>query len=45
MTNEPKPMPDLLPCPFCGGEAEMRGDDAPENWVHCKDNCQPSGRN
>lgn len=34
-----------MPCPFCGGEAEIRGDDAPENWVHCKANCQPTGRN
>lgn len=34
----------LKPCPFCGGEAEIRGDDAPENWVSCKENCQPSGR-
>ena len=35
---------DLKPCPFCGGPAEIRGDDAPENWVHCVANCQPSGR-
>ena len=35
---------DLKPCPFCGGPAEIRGDDAPENWVHCAANCQPSGR-
>ncbi len=34
----------LKPCPFCGGEAEIRGDDAPENWVSCKADCQPSGR-
>lgn len=35
----------LLPCPWCDGKAEMRGNDAPENWVHCKANCQPTGRN
>ncbi len=36
---------DLKPCPFCGGDAEIRGDDAPENWVSCKADCQPFGRN
>lgn len=25
----------LLPCPFCGGEAELTGFDAPEYWVWC----------
>jgi len=27
--------PELLPCPFCGGEAELTGHHAPEFWVHC----------
>jgi len=35
----------LLPCPHCGGEAELVGDDAPENWVRCRANCQPMCRN
>ena len=26
---------ELLPCPFCGGDAEMRGHKAPEFWVGC----------
>lgn len=26
---------ELLPCPFCGGAAEMRGHKAPEFWVGC----------
>lgn len=25
----------LLPCPFCGGEAELTGHLAPEYWVRC----------
>lgn len=25
----------LKPCPFCGGEAELRGHYAPEYWVGC----------
>ena len=25
----------LLPCPFCGGEAILRGHQAPEYWVAC----------
>jgi hypothetical protein len=25
----------LLPCPFCGGEADLRGHKAPEFWVGC----------
>lgn len=25
----------LLPCPFCGGEAELTGFNAPEYWVWC----------
>jgi hypothetical protein len=29
------PDAELLPCPFCGGEAEMRGHQAPEFWVGC----------
>ena len=28
-------MSELLPCPFCGGEAELTGFDAPEYWVWC----------
>ena len=31
----------LLPCPFCGGEAELTGFDAPEFWVWCP-NCKAS---
>lgn len=26
---------DLLPCPFCGGVAELTGHQAPEFWVRC----------
>ena len=29
-------MSELKPCPFCGGEAETVGFDAPERWVICK---------
>lgn len=33
--------PRLLPCPFCGGPAEMKaercGEDCMETWVRCKD--------
>lgn len=28
-------MSELLPCPFCGGEAELTGFKAPEFWVWC----------
>ena len=28
-------MSELLPCPFCGGEAELTGFNAPEYWVWC----------
>ena len=31
----------LLPCPFCGGEAELTGYNAPEYWVWCP-NCKAS---
>ena len=31
----------LLPCPFCGGEAELTGFEAPEYWVWCP-NCKAS---
>lgn len=31
----------LLPCPFCGGEAELTGFGAPEVWVWCP-NCKAS---
>ena len=34
-------MTELLPCPFCGGEAELTGFDAPEFWVWCP-NCKAS---
>lgn len=34
-------MSELLPCPFCGGEAELTGFDAPEFWVWCP-NCKAS---
>ena len=41
ITDKPT-APDLLPCPFCGGEAEMRGSvfglikaDKPAVWVEC----------
>lgn len=44
-TDLPARVAALAPCPFCGGPAEMRGDDAPENWISCKADCQPSGRN
>lgn len=26
---------ELLPCPFCGGDAALRGHQAPEFWVFC----------
>mgnify|MGYP002735293217 CR=1 FL=1 len=26
---------ELLPCPFCGGPADLRGHQAPEFWVGC----------
>jgi len=29
------PAGELLPCPFCGSEAVLRGQDAPEYWVAC----------
>ena len=33
----------LLPCPFCGGEAELTGYKAPEFWVRCdKMGCKAS---
>lgn len=28
-------MTELKPCPFCGGEAELTGFNAPEYWVWC----------
>ena len=28
-------MSDLEPCPFCGGEAILRGHQAPEFWIAC----------
>lgn len=34
-------MSELKPCPFCGGEAELTGFDAPEFWVWCP-NCKAS---
>lgn len=34
-------MNELKPCPFCGGEAELTGFDAPEVWVWCP-NCKAS---
>lgn len=34
-------MSELKPCPFCGGEAELTGFDAPEYWVWCP-NCKAS---
>lgn len=34
-------MSKLKPCPFCGGEAELTGFDAPEYWVWCP-NCKAS---
>ena len=34
-------MTDLLPGPFCGGEAELTGFNAPEYWVWCP-NCKAS---
>jgi len=34
-------MTKLLPCPFCGGEAELTGFEAPEFWVWCP-NCKAS---
>ena len=37
MTDEPK----LLPCPFCGGEAELCGDKMREYFVRCK-TCEAS---
>lgn len=33
MTN--KPVTTLLPCPFCGGEAELLGDNKSVAKVHC----------
>ncbi len=33
----------LKPCPHCKGEAEIRGYDAPEFWIRCKNECQPMG--
>ena len=34
-------MAELRPCPFCGGEAELTGFNAPEYWVWCP-NCKAS---
>ena len=33
MTIKPDTLPDMKPCPFCGGEAEIMN--APESWVQC----------
>lgn len=43
-TNPPPPdgLPELLPCPFCGGEAELWSGVKHARWsarVSCKDPC------
>ncbi|MES3042717.1 Lar family restriction alleviation protein [Sphingomonas faeni] len=39
MTPNPNPSPELLPCPFCGGEGEAvclrAGEDSVLSWVRC----------
>lgn len=43
MTQEPRPTPDLLPCPFCGGEAFVSEDNSgTARWVSCGD-CECDG--
>jgi hypothetical protein len=34
---------DLLPCPFCGGDADFDHDDAGYNWIECSQ-CHTSSK-
>ena len=34
---EREPADSFLPCPFCGGEADLRNSPAPSYWVECDD--------
>ena len=36
MTTEPKPMPDLLPCPFCGDKVFLEGSEFHGHSIECQ---------